>query len=83
MTRDNVSATWQDNVTCDKCHCTDFNLVPIYTSLFQFSLHFCVFGSILSQFFLIIEVHFLIHFFIKLKVIKYKYFYNINDRYLH
>ena len=77
LTRGNVSATWQDNATCDNCHCTDFNLIPICIWLFQFSPHFCAFGSILSQFFLIIEEDFLSHFFIRLKVIKYKYFYNI------
>jgi len=40
LTRGNVNVTWQDNATCDNCHCTDLNLVSIYTWLFQFSPHF-------------------------------------------
>jgi len=67
VTRGNVSAMWQDNVTCGKCHCIDFNLVPIFISVFQFSSHFCIFGSILPPFFLIIEVYFFNSFFYKIK----------------
>jgi len=41
--------------------CLDFNLVLIYVPLIQFSPYLCLFDSILSQFFLIIEIYFLIY----------------------
>jgi len=53
-----------------RCHCVDYDLVPIYVSMIQFSPYFCISDSILTQFFLIIKIYF----FIKLKVIKYKIF---------
>jgi len=53
-----------------RCHCVDFDLVPIYVFLFQFSTYLCVCDLILTYFFLIIKIHF----FIKLKVVKYKNF---------
>jgi len=31
-----------------RCHCVDFDLVPIYVLLFQFSTYFCVSDSILT-----------------------------------
>jgi len=39
-----------------KYHWVDFNLVPIYVFLIQFSPYLCVFDTILSQFFLIIKI---------------------------
>ena len=36
-----------------KYHCVDFDLVPIYVFLFQFSTYLCVSDSILSQFYII------------------------------
>jgi len=30
-----------------RCHCVDFDLVPIYVFSFQFSTYLCVFDSIL------------------------------------
>ena len=34
-----------------RCHCVDFDLVPIYIFLFQFGTHLCISDSILFQFF--------------------------------
>jgi len=31
-----------------RCHCDDFDLVPIYVFSFQFSTYLCVFDSILT-----------------------------------
>jgi len=31
-----------------RCHCVDFDLVPIYVFSFQFSTYLCVFDSILT-----------------------------------